>query len=195
MMFSNRILTLLLFIVSFGLFAYSKPIDSNALAARAISGDVAQPVGGLTPRGSCGCDNDLLLVLRDLHLKLKVKIDLLDGHHPIEPIIAEIIAIIDVAVKVIANIYISVDGITVAIHACVDIIVQIIVSIYLGIYKYGLIHLVVIISQLNVCITAFVKIIVHICPSFHDLLKVALSVHLDVLGIFVDLPIFLGISL
>ncbi|KAF8335812.1 uncharacterized protein EI90DRAFT_3047204 [Cantharellus anzutake] len=203
-MFSKRILTLLLFLVSLSLLTWSKPIDSDEVGIRAIDDevgvraidDVAEVEDLIRrdafPHRPCGCDQDLLKVLVDLDRKLTVKIQDLDGKKRLGPIIEEIIVIIRVAIRVIDEIRISSCKVTAVIRVCVDIIIKIIVAISRGCHRYRDVKHSRFIVKLDLVIVALLKSCIRVCPRIREPLKVALIVHIKILEIFVNLRAFLG---
>ncbi|KAF8327886.1 uncharacterized protein EI90DRAFT_3066191 [Cantharellus anzutake] len=199
-MFSKRIVSLLLLVVSFGLFACANPIDKHDVVVRGLGDVTSNEVNGLTrrthfPENPCNCDQDLKDCLDALNVVVGPLILQLDGTNAPGPIVAKIIAAIKASADLCATIKILPNcTVTVIIKACIDIIVNIIVGICVGILKYPTILVLTLILQLDACITAWVKVIITVvCPAILDPLVAALKLHLDVIGILVALLALLGL--
>ncbi|KAF8327888.1 uncharacterized protein EI90DRAFT_3066214 [Cantharellus anzutake] len=199
-MFSKRIVSLLLLVVSFGLFACANPIDKHDVVVRGLGDVTSNEVNGLTrrthfPENPCNCERDFEDALNALNEVVGPLILQLDGYNPPGPIIGDITTAIRASAELCATIRILPNcTITVIISACIDIIVNIIVGICVGILKYPTTLVVSLVLQLDTCITAWVKVIIKIvCPAILDPLVAALKLRLDAVGILVALLALLGL--
>jgi len=176
-MFSTRIISFFFLLVSFGLFACAKPIDTTDLAVRG-TGDLVTRGG--YPENPCGCSGDILDVLLDLKVKLDVSIGLLDGHtspsKPCDDIIAAINAAIAIIVKIKVDVVLAAD-----LTAIVDVLLSIILSIVGGIGKYGLLLTLTLVLKLDLALSLLVNACTGLLPGLLALLSAALSVHVDLL--------------
>jgi len=84
-MFSKRILSFFLLLVSFSLFSYAKPISDDAVAIRSLLKDAPTDLverlerrGGF-PHKPCHCDQDLQDVVVTLKESITVEVEEFDG--------------------------------------------------------------------------------------------------------------------
>ncbi|KAF8331486.1 uncharacterized protein EI90DRAFT_1026528 [Cantharellus anzutake] len=173
-MFSSRVLSILFFLVSFGLFVYAKPIDTSALAARSAE---------LAPR--CGCTiGEVKEILVDLDVKVKAAVVLIskstDKVHDPVAVIADIIVDINAAVALLAKIRLSVCDIGVVLAACVHICVSIILAICIAITECGVEIKAEVIAHLDVALKALVAVLISCCPAIGGLIAAVIKVYLHV---------------
>jgi len=182
MFFSKRFFSFFLLLVSFGVFASAKPIDSHDVAVRELGDVTTNNVNGLTrrhhhenPRGS---PTDLLGALTDLQNECNPLIAQLDGTGDLVSICAQIIAKIDASTIIIGGL--GSDG-CINLTVCITIIVTIIVNICTGVLLYPPILVAQVSGLLNTCITAWVKVIIKICPGILGGLVAALLLDIALL--------------
>jgi len=185
---STRILSLLLFFLTFGLFVTASPVNSLS------------PANSLAKRcDTCsGGELDLIKILTDLKVDVQVSIDVdvkaqtcPHGGSPSKAV-AEIIAKINAAVKVIGNVKITdstSEGKTIIAQLCVDIII----SICVWLSKCSLLLIVTLCLQLDVCLSAFINICVSVCGGLLVYITACLKANIN-LNLLVTLKLVLTLA-
>jgi len=198
-MFSKRILSFFLLLVSFGLFAYAKPISDDAVAIRSLLKDAPTDLverlerrGGF-PHKPCHCDQDLQDVVVTLKESITVEVEEFDGKKECGPIIKKIIEKIKITITLIEKIVIHGCHVTVVINICVEIIVEIIVSICGGLQKYSKEKITVFIEELVQIHISFIETCARACPSVFELIKVSIKIKISVVVILKPFCDWLGI--
>ncbi|KAF8312099.1 hypothetical protein DL93DRAFT_2168606 [Clavulina sp. PMI_390] len=160
----TRFYATLLFLLSFSLYSSASPIATD-LVVREQS---------LERR--CGCGQDLVNVLSDLQVKVYADVILLDGVRDPSQCMDTLIADINAAVALAAEIDLKTPIGSADLGLCVHLFVEIILAILAGCKKYSITVLAALVVKLNVALCALLKIIITLDAAF--LVEICLNVEL-----------------
>jgi len=200
-MFSKRILSFLLLLVSFGLFASASPVinEDGGVSVRSLVPDAPDDLvehlerrGGF-PRKPCHCPRDLHDVVVSLQETVTVHIQELDGKKDFHKIIVKIVEKIKVTITLIERISIHGCSVTVVIKICVEIIVKIIVDICAGLHKYPIKKIKIIIEEITTIHIQLVQSCTRICPHIFVVIKETVKVHVSVVRVLPHFCKYLGV--
>ncbi|KAF7977310.1 hypothetical protein HWV62_4295 [Athelia sp. TMB] len=202
-MFSSRIIPFLFLVATFGLFAFASPIEvPSGLQARAFSDLEARapfsPVieSSLVTRcDTCtcttvGCNEEAILeILVNLQLTINATISALDGvTNPSGPA-GIIVAAINAAISLLADVQVNVSTAGPLVGQIVNILVAIILVRFSLLYKalakavtkYGLVVSVTLSLQFDLALSGLVTAIIKLIPGVTALIDSLLNVDLDLL--------------
>ncbi|KAF7978458.1 hypothetical protein HWV62_660 [Athelia sp. TMB] len=194
-MFSSRIIPFLFLVATFGLFAFASPIEvPSGLQARAFSDLEARapfsPVieSSLVTRcDTCtcttvGCNEEAILeILVNLQLTINATISALDGvTNPSGPA-GIIVAAINAAISLLADVQVNVSTAGPLVGQIVNILVAIILALAKAVTKYGLVVSVTLSLQFDLALSGLVTAIIKLIPGVTALIDSLLNVDLDLL--------------
>jgi hypothetical protein len=170
-MFFSRIYSFFFLLVSIGLFAHAKPIDSG-LTVRDDFGNALEARN--YPSSPCNCGHDLVDVLVALKAEIDVQAILLDGVKDPKGPCDAIVAALKVAIDLIAKIDLKVAFVDVDINLCVSLCVEIILAILACVSKYSLTIILSLCVQIDIYLALCLKACIKLCPAI--LVKIVLNV-------------------